>query len=135
MNPPPPILPALGCVTASANAVATAASTAFPPRARIAAPASQAGDDVHTTRPSFDETPSSGALNRVGAGIPRINANSAIFFVMAKAYPGYGSCESSAAHGDLARRTVSTRRDLQRRRNQFLPVFRSGDARAALPLR
>ena len=31
MNPPPPMLPALGCVTASANAVATAASTALPP--------------------------------------------------------------------------------------------------------
>src|SRR5262249_62020732 len=62
ITPPPPMLPALGCVTASAKAVATAASTAFPPLARIEAPASHAGDDVHTTSPSFDETPSSGAL-------------------------------------------------------------------------
>src|SRR6185436_12414777 len=59
MNPPPPILPALGCVTASANAVATAASTAFPPRARIEAPASQAVDDVQTTTPSLLSTPRS----------------------------------------------------------------------------
>ena len=55
MKPPPPMLPALGCVTASANAVATAASTAMPPLARTAAPASQAGADVQTTSPSFDE--------------------------------------------------------------------------------
>src|SRR5213592_4296388 len=59
MKPPPPMLPALGWVTASANAVATAASTAFPPLARMAAPASHAGADVHTTSPSLDETPSS----------------------------------------------------------------------------
>src|SRR5689334_22654448 len=63
MKPPPPMLPALGCVTASAKAVATAASTALPPRARIAAPASHAGADVHTTRPSLDETPWSGAVS------------------------------------------------------------------------
>ena len=57
MKPPPPMLPALGSVTASAKAVATAASTALPPLARTAAPASHAGADVHTTSPSFDETP------------------------------------------------------------------------------
>src|ERR1051326_3646052 len=88
MKPPPPILPARGCVTAGANAVATAASTALPPRARIAAPASHAGDDVHTTRPSFDETPSSGPLRREGAATAIISVNSAIFFSMATAYSG-----------------------------------------------
>src|SRR4051812_9964726 len=31
MKPPPPMLPAVGCVTARAKAVATAASTAGPP--------------------------------------------------------------------------------------------------------
>ena len=31
MKPPPPMLPAVGCVTASANAVATTASIALPP--------------------------------------------------------------------------------------------------------
>ena len=31
MKPPPPMLPALGCVTASANPTATAASMALPP--------------------------------------------------------------------------------------------------------
>ena len=56
MNPPPPMLPALGSVTASANAVATAASTALPPLASTAAPASQAGADVQTTSPSFDDS-------------------------------------------------------------------------------
>src|SRR5262245_47791792 len=38
MNPPPPMLPAPGYVTASANPVATAASTAFPPRRMISRP-------------------------------------------------------------------------------------------------
>ena len=56
MNPPPPILPALGWVTASANAVATAASIALPPFFRIDAPASDAGADVDTTIPFRDET-------------------------------------------------------------------------------
>ena len=51
MKPPPPMLPALGCVTASANPVATAASTALPPSASTDAPASQAGAEVHTTAP------------------------------------------------------------------------------------
>src|SRR5690349_7402974 len=122
MNPPPPMLPALGCVTASANAVATAASTALPPLARIPAPASQAGDDVHTTSPSFVETPSSGAPRSPGAASARITVNSAIFFSMPKAYSGYASCESWAAHGDLARRTIPARRDVQRRGDQFLAV-------------
>src|SRR5687768_16649375 len=61
MKPPPPMFPALGCVTASANAVATAASTALPPLSRILAPASHAGADVQTTRPFVDGTPGSGA--------------------------------------------------------------------------
>ena len=38
MKPPPPRLPARGRVTASAKAVATAASTALPPCAMICAP-------------------------------------------------------------------------------------------------
>src|SRR5688572_999589 len=37
-KPPPPMLPAVGCVTASANAVATAASTAVPPSASTCTP-------------------------------------------------------------------------------------------------
>ena len=59
MNPPPPMFPALGCVTDSANAVATAASTAFPPLARIDAPMSDAGADTETTSPDFETTASS----------------------------------------------------------------------------
>src|SRR6202022_4451377 len=38
MKPPPPMLPAVGCTTASANAVATAASIAVPPSLMPSAP-------------------------------------------------------------------------------------------------
>src|SRR5262245_51178919 len=119
MKPPPPMFPALGCVTASANAVATAASTALPPFARIAAPASQAGDEVHTTSPSFDATPSSSGALASGASemTARTTLNAANLFSMATAYlspaaaprvsagrkaggrraeAGHRSCESSA---------------------------------------
>ena len=58
-KPPPPMLPAVGCVTASANAVATAASMALPPRARIAAPASHAGADGADDHTGREETPAS----------------------------------------------------------------------------
>src|SRR5690349_7299234 len=40
MKPPPPILPASGYVTASVNAIATAASTALPPSLKICSAAS-----------------------------------------------------------------------------------------------
>ena len=49
MNPPPPMLPAVGCVTASANAVATAASMAVPPSRRAWAPISEATAFWETT--------------------------------------------------------------------------------------
>jgi hypothetical protein len=42
MNPPPPSPHDSGRTTESVNEVATAASTAFPPRRRISAPASEA---------------------------------------------------------------------------------------------
>ena len=42
MKPPPPMLPAAGCVTASANPVAIAASTALPPARSTSAPAREA---------------------------------------------------------------------------------------------
>src|SRR5215468_6171120 len=56
MYPPPPRLPAAGCVTASAKAVATAASTAFPPFFRIASPASDAMGSTDTTAPLANES-------------------------------------------------------------------------------
>ena len=49
MKPPPPMLPARGRVTASAKPVATAASTALPPLASIARPASLASRSGPTT--------------------------------------------------------------------------------------
>src|SRR6476661_8915817 len=89
MNPPPPMLPALGSVTARANAVATAASTALPPFARTAAPASQAGADVQTTRPSFDAIPASGAA--AGCSVPpdsaSTSAQASTAFFIGQAYP------------------------------------------------
>src|SRR5258706_6182691 len=51
MNPPPPILPASGKVTAIANAVATEASTALPPRASGSCPTIDASDEAETTTP------------------------------------------------------------------------------------
>jgi hypothetical protein len=52
MNPPPPILPASGNVTVSANPTATAASTAFPPFSSIARPTDDACGQAVTTMPA-----------------------------------------------------------------------------------
>src|SRR5256885_11373067 len=49
MNPPPPRFPAGGCTTASANPVATAASTALPPACMISTPARDANSCTLTT--------------------------------------------------------------------------------------
>src|SRR5690348_4675735 len=51
MNPPPPMFPAAGYVTASANPVAIAASTAFPPFASTSRPTSLAMLLADTTIP------------------------------------------------------------------------------------
>src|SRR5438309_2294764 len=60
MNPPPPILPAAGSTTANANAVATAASTAFPPFWRISTPAREANSSSVATMPCAPRTASFG---------------------------------------------------------------------------
>src|SRR5215471_1488021 len=49
MKPPPPMLPAKGNVTASAKPVATAASTALPPRAMMSRPTRLAMESLLTT--------------------------------------------------------------------------------------
>ena len=49
MKPPPPMLPATGCTTASANPTATAASTAFPPARRMSRPTALAIGWLDTT--------------------------------------------------------------------------------------
>ena len=51
MKPPPPMLPAVGCTTASANAVATAASTAVPPAPITSAPIRDAISFCDATMP------------------------------------------------------------------------------------
>src|SRR4030095_987073 len=68
MKPPPPRFPANGYVTARANAVATAASTAFPPRDRISAPMSDEISVAETTTPAGAGTPTS-ALFRAGGAV------------------------------------------------------------------
>src|SRR5258706_7610528 len=50
-NAPPPRPELYWCATPAANAVAIAASTAFPPRPRISRPASAAGPTEVTTMP------------------------------------------------------------------------------------
>src|SRR5881394_771038 len=52
-KPPPPMLPAVGCTTASANAVATAASTAVPPSLMTSAPMRDAVSFCDATMPYF----------------------------------------------------------------------------------
>ena len=49
MNPPPPMFPASGCTTASANPTATAASTALPPCRRMSRPMALASGWPDTT--------------------------------------------------------------------------------------
>src|SRR5205807_2650725 len=61
MNPPPPMLPATGYVTASAKATATAASTALPPDLRTDTPTSAAGGDAQTTMPCRASTAREGS--------------------------------------------------------------------------
>src|SRR4051812_36422742 len=95
MKPPPPRLPAEGCVTASAKAVATAASTALPPWASTPAPASQDGVETQTTRPSFDGTPRSSA-DRSAAPLDAasVNARIAMGALIGPSQPlrRYGNC-------------------------------------------
>src|SRR5207247_8196904 len=72
MNPPPPILPASGSTTASANPTATAASTALPPCFRTSIPTWLAsgwpdttmarGPDTATLLPARDQV--SGMIGR-----------------------------------------------------------------------
>src|SRR5688500_9276850 len=93
MNPPPPMLPAVGCVTASANPVATAASTALPPRRRMSAPTSEAIDDVETTSPVREGTP---AESLAGSGAIATVAGVALVCGVAQA-ARYGVIATNAA--------------------------------------
>ena len=68
MNPPPPILPAEGQTTASANPTATAASTAFPPRFRTSTPTREAISLTEETIPRFPRTGGRAAASTREAG-------------------------------------------------------------------
>ncbi len=78
MNPPPPMFPALGCVTASENAVATAASTALPPCASAAAPASEERWCAETTIPRVETISSVGAASGVVHASPAARASASM---------------------------------------------------------
>src|SRR3954449_8750323 len=68
MKQPPPILPACGCVTASAKPTATAASTALPPAFRIWTPTGVARFSWLATIPCLAMTGRKRAvLVRIGA--------------------------------------------------------------------
>src|SRR5215470_8163878 len=67
MKPPPPMFPAAGSTTASAKAVATAASTALPPFSRISTPAREASSSSVVTIPCAARTGSAGQAFSVKA--------------------------------------------------------------------
>src|SRR6185503_18020576 len=87
MKPPPPRLPAAGCVTASANATAIAASTALPPRLMMSTPTRDATSFVDATIPCFARTGSraaaSGAFAKTSATIKAIGLIVRIVFIFA----------------------------------------------------
>src|SRR5690348_12212489 len=66
MNPPPPMFPAAGSTTASANPTATAASTAFPPFFKISTPASDASASSLTTIACSPRTAADGQFGCAG---------------------------------------------------------------------
>src|SRR5262249_60251506 len=66
-NPPPAMLPAVGWVTASANASATAASTALPPAARMSWPTWLAAGDSDTARKCLPGPTVAGSIPFAGA--------------------------------------------------------------------
>src|ERR1035438_1223456 len=73
INPPPPRLPAPGCVTASAKPTATAASTAFPPACRTLSPAAVACGSTVTTMPCRART---GCAAQTGIAAANRNSDS-----------------------------------------------------------
>src|SRR6516162_3219787 len=82
MKPPPPMFPAAGSTTASAKAVATAASTALPPFSRISTPAREASSSSVVTIPCAARTGSAGQA----------------FSVKARSLYGAGFCACAPAH-------------------------------------
>src|ERR1041385_1707585 len=68
-NPPPPMLPAVGSVTASANAVATAAAKALPADASTSVPAFVAYASSDATMYVLPVPASAGSTPNVDAGV------------------------------------------------------------------
>src|SRR5580765_5098936 len=92
MKPPPPMLPALGCTTAKAKAVATAASTAVPPAAITSAPMRDAISFDEETIPFWERVGTELAPVETVSAIATRTARSARAFDMRRiiASPGGG---------------------------------------------
>src|SRR5262245_17726632 len=78
MKPPPPMLPAVGCTTASASAVATAASIALPPSLSTSAPICDAIVFAEITMPFFARTGTEPASTTTRATMETTTASSAL---------------------------------------------------------
>ena len=112
-KPPPPMLPAVGCVTASANAVATAASTALPPSRMTWKPTSEAMSLCDTTialRARAGWLPASSESVSVATSSATTGANDAA--VMHRMTPGHATTIGEPAQ---AVKTVLEARPLRRR--------------------
>src|SRR5688500_11685287 len=77
MKPPPPRLPAEGCVTASAKPTAIAASTALPPLFKIFRPTSLALASADATAPWIPTAVAGSAGSLVGRDRPLLLTTSA----------------------------------------------------------
>src|SRR5262249_7367374 len=108
MNPPPPMFPASGHVTAIASAVATAASTAFPPFFSVASPTSAAGGDTHTTTPPCEVTVCAFGWADVGAVVRKSSARRRTV----RGIVGFGRCHSPGERFGIV--VITLRRDDRR---------------------
>src|SRR5690348_8987713 len=102
MKPPPPMLPAKGCVTARAKPTATAASTALPPDFRTATPTSAANGSWATTIPLRAYTGSwalAGGVNRQKVNEMDSSFKGSAFFMAATIIEASEAEENVAARG------------------------------------
>ena len=87
MKPPPPRLPAAGCVTARAKPTATAASTALPPRFKTSTPTRVACSSADPTMPrrartGSREAPPGCATATVATNASKVNRKQLVRAVM-----------------------------------------------------
>jgi hypothetical protein len=135
-KPPPPMLPAVGWTTASANAVATAASAALPPDARICLPAAVASAASDTTmnvlpaprtlRSSSGDLPASryfGSGAATAADPASVDAASAGALTTLRS-PGAGSGGGGAFREQAATQAAAAISEIRRLRDMAHPTTR-----------